>query len=144
MNQKEIIDKLKREVPRACEEVGIIAVYLFGSWARGDNRPDSDVDLGVFVEAATAEAEKWPPREIVLEGRLASATGLPVEVRILNTAPLSLSGKVLEEGILIHSGDEVSRVRLEVAIRGQYLDFKPRLEELHRLRLKAFAERGFQ
>lgn len=29
---------------------GVDAVYLFGSRVRGDNRPDSDVDVRVFVE----------------------------------------------------------------------------------------------
>lgn len=32
-------------------------VYLFGSHARGDARPDSDVDLCVVTEGATAQLE---------------------------------------------------------------------------------------
>ena len=31
------------------EEYGILRVYLFGSRARGDNRPDSDYDFCVLV-----------------------------------------------------------------------------------------------
>ncbi|HEU5103103.1 MAG TPA: nucleotidyltransferase domain-containing protein [Roseiflexaceae bacterium] len=29
---------------------GVVGIVLFGSWARGNNRPDSDVDLLVIVE----------------------------------------------------------------------------------------------
>ena len=38
--------------------------------------------------------------------------------------------------------DEDPRVNLEVGIRLEYFDFKPRLKKFHRLRLKAFAEKG--
>ena len=31
------------------------AVYLYGSWARGDNRTNSDIDLGVVCNGATDE-----------------------------------------------------------------------------------------
>ena len=64
---------------------------------------------------------------------------------VVRTAPCqALTGRVLEEGVLVFCGDEVARVRLEVAIRGQYLEFKPRLEVLHRERLAAFAEKGLK
>jgi predicted nucleotidyltransferase len=29
----------------------VVGVLLFGSWARGDHRPDSDVDLVVIIDA---------------------------------------------------------------------------------------------
>jgi len=35
---------------------GVVAVALGGSWARGDARPDSDVDLGVYYRAANRPA----------------------------------------------------------------------------------------
>ena len=144
VDHQEVLDRLNKEAPRACETMGVISAYLFGSWVRGESRPTSDVDVGVFLHPDVAAGSKWPPPDILLEGLLAERTGLRIEVHALNTAPLSFSGQVLEEGTLIYSGDEVARVRLEVAIRGQYLDFKPRLMRLHELRLRAFAERGLQ
>lgn len=36
-------------------EPGVQAVWLFGSRARGDERPDSDVDVAVLAEGAGAE-----------------------------------------------------------------------------------------
>jgi predicted nucleotidyltransferase len=144
MDRQEVVDRLKREAPRVCEEMEVVSVYLFGSWARAENRPASDIDIGVFLRGDALAATTWPPCDIVLEDLFADRTGLPVEVHILNTAPLSFSGRVLEEGILLYSGDEVARVRLETAVRGQYLDFKPRLKRLHDIRLRAFSERGLQ
>lgn len=44
----ECIEKLTEQAPYIREEFGVESMRLFGSMARGDNRPDSDVD--VFVE----------------------------------------------------------------------------------------------
>jgi hypothetical protein len=45
MNGQEIIARLRQNEPalRAC---GVTHAAVFGSRARGDNRPDSDTDIG--------------------------------------------------------------------------------------------------
>lgn len=52
----ECIQKLTEAAPYIRQEFGVTSMRLFGSMARGDNRPDSDVD--VFVE--------MPPRLFVI------------------------------------------------------------------------------
>src|SRR5688572_4604334 len=42
-NAQQYIDELQRD-PH------VLGIILFGSWARGSNRPDSDVDLLVIVQ----------------------------------------------------------------------------------------------
>jgi uncharacterized protein len=49
MNRREILDRL-RENERALRERGVIHAALFGSRARGDDRPDSDIDIMVEIE----------------------------------------------------------------------------------------------
>ena len=46
--RQECFDKLKTTAPYSQKEYGVTSMRVFGSMARGDNRPDSDVD--VFVE----------------------------------------------------------------------------------------------
>jgi predicted nucleotidyltransferase len=49
MNGREILAKL-RENESALRARGISHVALFGSWARGDNQPDSDIDIMIEVD----------------------------------------------------------------------------------------------
>ena len=41
----ECVTKLREHLPYIQKEYGVTALCLFGSVARGDNRPDSDVDI---------------------------------------------------------------------------------------------------
>jgi predicted nucleotidyltransferase len=50
MRRDEVIARLKETEP-ALRAFGVAALYLFGSYARDEARPDSDVD--VFVDPAT-------------------------------------------------------------------------------------------
>jgi predicted nucleotidyltransferase len=49
MNRQEILSKL-RENETALRARGVSHTALFGSRARGDNRPDSDIDIMVEVD----------------------------------------------------------------------------------------------
>ena len=48
MNSQDILDRL-RENERALRERGVTHAALFGSRARGDNRPDSDIDIMIDI-----------------------------------------------------------------------------------------------
>src|SRR5271170_6482002 len=50
MNRQEILDRL-RQNERALRERGVTHAALFGSRARGDDRPDSDIDIMVEIAA---------------------------------------------------------------------------------------------
>ena len=46
---REAIPELAQEIAERLGEIeGVAAVVLGGSWARGEARPDSDVDLGIY------------------------------------------------------------------------------------------------
>jgi len=49
MDRQEIIDRLRAN-ERALRERGVTHAALFGSRARGDNRPDSDTDIMVEID----------------------------------------------------------------------------------------------
>jgi len=49
MDRQEIIERLRRNEP-ALRKRGVTHAALFGSRARGDNRPDSDIDIMIEIE----------------------------------------------------------------------------------------------
>ena len=102
---------------------GTAAVYLFGSVARGDSTPGSDVDLAILFE-------QDPPR--TLEGlhldlgdALQAALGRPVDLVVLNHATPDLVHRVLRDGILVCERNPSARVRFEVRLRNEYFDMEP-------------------
>ena len=50
MTKAEAFEKLRGHLPGLRAAFGVSAIRLFGSVARGDARPDSDVDLLVHLE----------------------------------------------------------------------------------------------
>jgi predicted nucleotidyltransferase len=68
-------------------------VWLFGSWARGEARPDSDVDLLVVVPY------EGDPKELALRGyRVLRGRDFPLDLLVY---PRSLLKERLEEGSLL-------------------------------------------
>jgi predicted nucleotidyltransferase len=117
------------------ENRGEAAAYLFGSVARREARPDSDVDVAVlFVEE--------PPRTLEglhfdLERELETLLGRPVQLVVLNRAPAYLVHRVLRESRLLSNRDPSKRVRFEVRKRNEYFDLLPILRRYWRLERNA-------
>ena len=118
----------------------IIAVYLHGSHARGEARPNSDIDIAVLLKDASSPSAL---DLLKLGQELENQTGLKnIDIRSLNGAPLSAKGRIITEGKLLYSGNDIVRVDFEVATRGMYFDFLPHLNYLQRALIDRVAEKG--
>jgi hypothetical protein len=108
---------------------GAIAVYLFGSVARGEAGPASDVDLGLLFESEPPATLAAP--QFALEAELRRLLGLPIQVVALNRASSDLVHRVLRDGRLILDRDPAARIRFEVRSRNEYFDMA-RIRALYR------------
>jgi predicted nucleotidyltransferase len=70
-----------------------LAIYAFGSFARGDERPDSDLDLAVLLLP-----KAQIPDKLGLMADLSRAVGREVDLVSLREASLDLVSDLLREG----------------------------------------------
>ena len=119
------IEALLRDFFRDRRE--FVAVYLFGSQARGQARPDSDVDLGLLYATPPEATLLAQPYE--LEADLSRRLGRHVSCTVLNTAPPDLVHRVLRDGIIVAETDKSRRIAFEVKLRNEYFDLLPKLRE---------------
>jgi predicted nucleotidyltransferase len=101
----------------------VLAVYLYGSQARGGARAQSDVDLGLLLAKPPAATLKSVARD--LEGTLEQVLHRPVQAVVLNGAPADLVHRVLRDGVLLLDRDRAARIRFEVQSRNEYFDLAP-------------------
>ena len=131
------IDEISETIRRSLAEDarGVVAVYVYGSRARGTATPASDVDVAIVRELPAGPGFGGLPLD--LEGALARSLGLAVEVVDLETAPADLVHRILREGRLVVDRDPARRIALEVRRRNEYFDLLPLLERYRRVRRPA-------
>jgi hypothetical protein len=112
---------------RLAEQPEVVVAYLFGSLARGQATPRSDVDVAVLLDAGLGPRE-LVERQLELAVALDDLSTREVQVVLLNTAPPFLAYQVLREGRLLHERDREERIDFEVRAMKRYFDVKPMLD----------------
>lgn len=107
-------------------------MYLFGSRARGTERPGSDVDVAVLYTQPPSSGLGGLGLELADE--LRAVMRAPVDLVVLNRASPDLIHRVLRDGILVCEQDRAARIHFEVDARRRYLDLLPYLREYRRAR----------
>jgi uncharacterized protein YutE (UPF0331/DUF86 family)/predicted nucleotidyltransferase len=124
------LDPKTEQALRAVLEVpgyGIVTAYLFGSFARGTARPDSDIDIAVLYANAPEPTLNGQPFH--LEGELERVAERAVQVINLHSAPIDLVHRVLQDGKLLVDINRALRIAFEVRARNEYFDMEPALRQ---------------
>ena len=128
--KSELISLLQRELPTILAERPVMLAYLFGSVVEGTALPSSDVDIAlVFAPSLNLTAYERMQVEFSIAAEIERRCNIrEADVRSINSAPLTVKGSVVTEGVLLYSRDEEFRVDYEVYNRKMYLDFLPVVE----------------
>ena len=107
----------------------IAAAWLFGLVARGDARPESDVDIGLLLRNPRETAAD----QYLLLGELAARIESVTTPRIVDLVLLEPQGpmfchRVLIEGVLICEPDRERRISFATRTVIRALDFRPTYE----------------
>jgi predicted nucleotidyltransferase len=98
----------------------VLFAYLHGSFL--GSRSFRDVDIAVFLKPASAQPPDDVEYEIALSLRFEQALGLPVDIKVLNRAPLSFRYQA-SRGRLLISRDESVREEFLKRTWSDYFDF---------------------
>ncbi|MFB3133554.1 MAG: nucleotidyltransferase domain-containing protein [Rhodothermales bacterium] len=119
-----IVETLRAAVP------GLIAIYLFGSAARGQRRQESDVDVAVLATHPLAPETRW-----TLQERLADQLHSDVDLVDLRAASTVMRAQVLASDRVLYEADTNVRQRFEMHALSMYADLNETraaiLEDIH-------------
>jgi predicted nucleotidyltransferase len=110
------------------ENPHIIFAYLFGGMARDKRRPLSDVDLGIYVR----NVKRLDFLSLFSEISRTLGTD-EIDLVVLNSAPISLAGRILRKRKVLIDKDPFLRHQYESRILREFFDFAIKEREiLHR------------
>lgn len=102
----------------------VAAAWIFGSFASGGVRIDSDLDIAVLFRSATVD----PTQLLDLAARLESATARRIDLAVLGIHDPILAHEVFSTGILLCDSDRDRRIDFTTDALARYLDWAPSFE----------------
>lgn len=128
MDREAIIEQLRAIFAGTGDRIA--AAYLFGSVARDEAGPESDVDVGVLLRGGVPRTLADYPFQ--LEDEFARRNLPPVDVVVMNGAAPDLLHRILRDGILVAEHDRGQRIEFEIKARNDYWDVLPYIEHYRR------------
>ena len=98
MNQATLIEVL-RTYDAALRKNGATGLFIFGSRARGTQRPDSDLDLFIDYDPATRIPNMF--RLMQIEEKISQALGIPVTITTRNALHPLMKESIEREAVRI-------------------------------------------
>jgi predicted nucleotidyltransferase len=126
-----ILSNIKKLKKVLAQDSNVIFAYLFGGLSKGRVAPLSDIDIAVYLDNIEGLAEY----KLDLFNRLADALGTgELDLVTLNTAPISLAGRVLRNKQLIVDKNPFRRHKYESITLREFFDFNIKEDNLFSLR----------
>lgn len=117
------VDELKQTLADSlAEQPGLVFAILYGSAVEHDRF--RDLDVAVFVDRAEVPPEADLEYAFALADALEARVPYPVDVRIVNDAPLPFRYNVTK-GVVLVAHDEVALADFRERTWDMYLDFQP-------------------
>lgn len=126
------VETVTRELP------GVLAVYLFGSFAEGREHRESDVDLGFLLDRSLypGERERFDFR-VVAGSRLIELLRRPADVVVLNDASPELGRAIVTKGKRLYCADAEADHAYVRDIQLLAADIEPFLRRMRQIKLEA-------
>jgi len=122
------------KLKRALKKEGVVLCYIFGSFARGEEHRESDVDIAVLFEKLVKKEDF-----LEKEGKLIAVfsdifKGREINLINLATASPLLKQNAILEGRLIYAKNKEERILFQVSALHQYEEYR-HLSDIYNLAL---------
>jgi len=97
------------------------------------------LDIGIYVPHLSQREKLDLEMTLALEIDKKLKQGPASDVRIINSLPLAVAGKIITEGLLIYCRDDEARIDYETILRSAYFDFLPFIHNYQRTYLEQIA-----
>ena len=124
---EQVVTEIRATVP------GVLAIYRFGTWGRGDERAESDIDLAILPVQSLAATTRWQ-----LAQHLAAVANRDVDLVDLRSASTVMAAQVIANGVRLFCSDENACAEFEDFVYASYA----RLNEERRAILSDIQTRG--
>ena len=111
-----------------------LEAYLFGSRARRQAQPHSDIDVAVYIDEECAHDGAWGYQSQLTTDLMVALGTNEVDVVVLNRASILLYHRVLRDGVRFLSRDLRATTNRAGQALSRYFDFLPQLEKMDRAR----------
>ena len=108
----ELNEKISKIIEIIKSDPNVIAIYLFGSHAKGEATPLSDIDIAVILENPTPESE----------ADIGSLSSPEIDVVLFHRLPLHIRYEVFKYGKEIFARDEEKLLEIKLRVLRDYLD----------------------
>lgn len=115
-SEKQVV--IKQISSRFSKQKKIVFAYIFGSFV--SEKKFTDIDIGIYID--NKNGINTLNFELRMENEINSLVHFPIDVRIINDAPISFVYNVIKERVLIKDEAPSLRADFEGMIFKKYLD----------------------
>ena len=132
----EVEKVLNKYIDKLVRDYEIKLIYIFGSYAKGENRADSDLDIAMYFDR---EIDGFAKLDIF--GELVGIFNREdIDLVILNNVDEVLKFQVIKYGKVVYMKDLVTKVTFEARAMSEYMDMEHFREVRNKYSHKRFLE----
>lgn len=119
----------KKAIASLCKGQKVWLVYIFGSQAKNQTGPLSDIDVAVYFDPSLSSPQRFQKRLYLITELGDIFKTKNIDVISLNDAPPLLEYQIVKEGKMIYFLSPAKGLIYEAQAMSRYLDWQPFLEK---------------
>ena len=119
-NINDIKNILNKHMDKLVADYNIELIYIFGSYGKGTNKDNSDLDIAIHIKGESNGFIKLD----ILDELVGILNREDIDLVILNSVDTELQFQVIKYGKLIYMKDLITKVIFESNVMNRYMDME--------------------